>query len=342
MSLDPFGIAEVDYTDPSNPIDERKTMAVDILNQLLMRDMSEDKENARHLIRTAVDHELAKEKNLAPADIMRYRNESVERPMDEEPCLQGVIRTLQAWKDDAPDAPDARGGNTAKVQFLLSALESHTTSTLGRHLFRRPSEAGSLNVTKGDLVMFVAINMRTTSPGEPQTETTLLPDIIAGLMTDFIRSLLYILPDAWPKCATFDEWHVIKQSNRADALVRWLRRMGRSKRCMVRQMSQSALDFYDPNDPNSSRTSLATVWCGHVDSDTEAQASCTLLGIEQTKANWDLLQRLGKGQFLFRDADGRVAYTQVDIFDADLLERLATEADTESKLEEARLYAEKR
>lgn len=333
VSLDPFGIAEVDLTNPENPIDDRESSATDVLLSLLSRQLKagDNMLVGESLLRQAVKNELQKEKDLGltPEQVMERRVSGEALPIEEEPCLEGVVRTLRSWGDgeSSPETTEQQMQTaTLLARAFAETLESRAGSTLGKHLFRRPSTAGALNVEQGDLMLFCAINMNTTEPGGEQTEKTLLPDVISGMMTDYIRSMLYVLPDHYTKCATFDEWHVIKRSARADALVKWLRRMGRSKRCMVRQMSQSALDFYNPQDPQSSRTSLATVWCGHVDSDDEAKASCDLLGIEASRANMATLKNLYKGQFLFRDSFGRVAFTQVDITDPGLLERFKTNA----------------
>lgn len=336
VSLDPLGVAEVDYTDPDDPRDERAPAAVDVLKQFFNAALSHIVSNAETagiyemLVRNAVEREIAKEKDLSGEEIMRLRHNNVERELEDEPCLQGVMQTLAKWTR-GQDLPELyTGGDDLNVRttasLMLQALETAQRKQLGRLLLQRPSKAGSLNIEKGDLVLFVAINMNTTDQGEEPTEKTVLADIISGMMTDYIRSMLWTLPDSYTKSATFDEWHVIKRSARADALVSWLRRMGRSKRCMVRQMSQSARDHYDARDPKASRTSLATVWCGKVETDDEAEASCVLLGIEPTASNIATLMAMGKGQFLFRDQAGRVAFVQVEIIEDELLDRFNTSA----------------
>lgn len=334
VSLDPFGIAEVDFSDPNNILDDRQSSAMDVLSNLLDRQLQDKRLVGEQLLSKAVRIELDKEDGVPLDLVVELRNNSSDRVLENEPCLEGVVATLEKWSQDNSDIPvqsEYQGTARFMASAMLETLRTSASSTLGKLLFRRPSTAGSLNVAQGDLILFCAINMVTTEPGETPTQKTILPDIISGMMTDYIRSLLYILPDHYTKSATFDEWHVIKRSARADALVKWLRRMGRSKRCMVRQLSQSALDFYNPDDPSSSRTSLATVWCGKVDSDDEAEASCDLLGIEPSKHNKDTLQALGKGQFLFRDSFGRVAFVQVEIFDDELLKRFDTDAQAKEE-----------
>jgi len=337
VSLDPFGTAEVDLTNPNIPIDDRESAVVDTMQTLLDRQLGhpgKDRNLGERIIRNAVRRELAKEQGLTYEEVIARRESPDERPIEEEPCLQGVRNTLAQWVKELPEdnnlvlSTDPTHVHEVKsmVAALLDPLETFANTILGRHLFRRPSSGGSLNINQGDIVLFVAINMTTTPPGEKQTEKTVLSDVISGMMTDYIRSMLYMLPDQYVKSATFDEWHVIKRSGRSAALLQWLRRMGRSKRCMVRQLSQSANDFAESDASEPAGVSMSTIWCGWVESEAEAKASCALLGITPSPANISLLLSLRKGQFLFRDAKRTVAYVQVDIIDDDLLDMFSTDA----------------
>lgn len=314
VSLDPFGIAEVDA---DKNIDEREASAIDVLSALCFKQMeSAHGVDYDQIINSAVTSTLLKEKN-----------EGVPATM------AGVMDVLEAFsKGDFEtlnmDLRENRRENFQDfAQMLVSHLHSIRKDTLGQLLFRDPGEAGSMKITQGDLVIFIAIKMNPTEPGAQRTRSSVISDVISGLMTDFIRSLLFILPDYVVKSAIFDEWHVIKKTSRADALLDWLRRMGRSKRCMVRQMSQSAHDF--------SNGSLSTVWCGYTENEDEAKASCKLLGIEQSAANVNLIMGLTAGQFLFRDVHKRVAQVQVDIWDDWLLDKFNTQAAAKEKIARA-------
>lgn len=310
VSLDPFSIAEVDK---KKNIDDRDTAAREVLHKLCDEYLSSN-DSLGLLYRRVL--------NAAVQTVLR-----IEREGGETASMEGVLSTMRLW---------AEGGQAANISdsqmqmwrdcsaSLVEHLESIRRETLGRLLFRDGSEGRSIKVTEGDLVIFVAINMQVTEAGQKPTAKTIVPDVISGLMTDFIRSLLFTLPDEVPKSLIFDEWHVIKRTNRAEALVDWLRRMGRSKRCMVRQMSQSAADF--------KREALSTVWCGYAENEESARASCKLLGIEASQASISLLMSMGKGQFLFRDVHGRVAQVQVDIWDDWLLDRFNTQANAKALL----------
>lgn len=311
VSLDPFGIAEVN---PDRNIDERETSATDILNSLCFEQVqSPEGLSYRQIISNAVSAVLRHEASTgAPATMAGVLDVMKQFALGDFSALAADLRERR--QDTFIDS----------AQMLVEHLEAIRKDTLGKLLFRDPSESGALKVTPGDLVIFIAIKMNPTEPGQTPTRKTVISDVISGLMTDFIRSLLFILPDQEPKAAIFDEWHVIKKTPRASALLDWLRRMGRSKRCMVRQMSQSALDF--------DNSSLSTVWCGYTENEDEARASCKLLGIEGSAANINLIMGLRAGQFLFRDAHKRVAHVQVDIWDDWLLEKFNTSAKAKERI----------
>ncbi len=310
VSLDAFAIADVD---PARGIDERQTSALNVLFALLPEFLSDQHRGLeyRNLLRKAVNTILDRESTRG-----------------EVPTMHAVLDLFRIWAEgdfsDTTVPEENRSEWPRYARMVHDTLNDHARSALGRLLFRDPREAGVMKVTEGDLVLFVAINMKTTQPGEKPTEKTLLSDVISGLMTDFIRSLLYVLPDEVAKSVVLDEWHVIKRSPSAEALFGWLKRMGRSKRTTVRFLSQSAEDF--------DVKSLSTVWCGKVESEDEAELSCNLLGIEASEANVNLLLSLGVGQFLFRDAFKRISLVQVDIWDQWLLDKFNTQAVAKAAL----------
>lgn len=314
VSLDPFGIAEVDR---EKGIDERETSATDVLKALCFEQMqSPEALSYSQIINSAVTSALRKEATTGVPASMGAVMEVIEE------FSEGDFSSMNRTPRD-----NRQESMMDSAQMLSDYLNSIRKDTLGKLLFRDPEEAGSIKIEQGDLVIFIAIKMNPTEAGAQVTRTSAISDVISGLMTDFIRSLLFILPDYVVKSAIFDEWHVIKKTSRANALLDWLRRMGRSKRCMVRQMSQSANDF--------SNGSLSTVWCGYTENEDEASASCKLLGIEASSANINLVMGLKAGQFLFRDVHKRVAQVQVDIWDDWLLEKFNTQASAKEKIAKA-------
>ena len=316
ISLDAFAIAEVD---PENKIDDRASTAIEILEALCRRFLQggDSVQYARILTR-AVNVELSDEVTTGRA-----------------PTMRGVLARLDRWgtgdlRDLSNVQDEVRGSWINMAQALSEHLDTQSKDTLGRLLFAVPQIGQSMSVEAGSMTIFVALNLQPTEEGAEPTSRSTIHDVISGLMTDYIRSLLYRLPDEEPKVLVFDEWHVIKRTKRAEALVNWLRRMGRSKRAQVRQLSQAAVDF----DTNS----LSAVWAGKCQTRDSAIASCTMLEIEPSERNVSTLMRLGAGEFLFRDPLGRIARVYVDIWDQWLLDRFNTQPDAKARLlEEMRL-----
>lgn len=322
VSLDAFSVAEVDRSDP-NPeewVDDRHSLAMRILEALLTRSVSgEGKESmlARQYLRLAVSRVLA-----------------IEEGGGEPASMLGVVQLLKNWGEDVwlhvADKPDDENLNEVRLycRAMHEELYDIRKSKLGRLLFKQAVEnTRGMVITPGSMTIFVAMGLKVLQPGETPDQATRISDIIASLMTDYIRSLLSNKSiELEHKSAVFDEWHAIRRSAGAEGLMNWLRRMGRSRRCSVRQMSQSAGDF--------DKGSLSTVWCGKVENDEEALLSCDLLGIEPTDINKMRLMNLQAGQFLFRDSLGRVAWVYVNIWDPRLREWFNTQAKARKALRE--------
>jgi hypothetical protein len=312
ISLDAFAIADVDVT---NSIDDRETLALEVLSALC----SEFVQNtARGLTYT----------NILGVAVQVVLQREVR---DRVPAtMRGVLEILTAISNNDYSDPElARMPENRRREWqeyadlLVRHLSRVERSTLGRLFFRDPSEGGGMRIVEGTMTIFIAIGLRTsetTGSGNQAAPslTNIISDVLSGLMVDYIRSLLSNMPHWAPKSAVFDEWHVIKRTSRAEALGDWLRRMGRSRRCSVRQMSQSAKDV--------DSSSLSAAWCGLCVDEDEARAACHLLGIEASDNNLRMLMNLGKGEFLFRDPRSRVARVKVDIWSAWLLDKFNTQA----------------
>lgn len=298
ISLDAYTIAEVS---PEFQIDERRTTAIDILEGLA--------------------HKLLK--GADSAIYTRLISNSVRLELEgDRPTMRSTVERIRKWgTGDLEDVSfltaDIRNGWVNAAQALSEHLDDFANDSVGRLLFADPSN-GNLTAEPGSLTIFMAIGMEPTAEGQTASLSSTVADVVSGCMADYIRSLLYRLPNRVPKAATFDEWHVIRRTKRATALVDWLRRMGRSKRCTVRQLSQSAADMEG--------SSLSSVWAGWVESAGEAEASCHLLGLEVNDQNIQTFMNLSKGEFMFRDGYGRIQRVMVDFWDDDLLDMLKTEA----------------
>lgn len=305
ISLDAYSVAEYD---PAEQIDQREATAREVL-RLLAREQTSNENPDASINRSVIDQ--------AVMAVMK-----AEETTGVAPTMQRTLDVLRQWAAEE-NLPSIRRDNKRDdfvdaAELLLRQYEAIARDSMGRLLFLDPAQGGTLDIEEGVLTIFVAMKLKTTGPDEEQTPTTVVGDTIAAMMTDYIRSLLSRLPVKVQKAATFDEWHVIKRTARADALVDWMRRMGRSRRCAVRQMSQSANDL--------SASSLAVVWVGWATEESEAQASCRLLGIEPTTQNVETILGLRKGEFIFKDGFKRYARVFVVFWDSSVLDLFNTEA----------------
>ena len=311
VSLDAYALAEYN-TDLG--VDDRETVALNTLTRLCHEFTSNQTHGLGYstLLRQAITIAMA---------------EAAEAGA--EPTMKATLAVLDRWANEDFEALSARDrryleGKGEQAHHLHQHLMGVARSPIGRLLFADPGVVGSVQITPGDLVIFVALNMQTTDPGHEPTPATLVGDVVSGLMVDFIRSLLYRLPDEVKKEITIDEYHTVKRSGRAEALTDWLKRMGRSKRCGLRLLSQNASDF--------DKSSVSAVWVGGTSDEEQAKASCELVGIEPTEANLLTILRLDKGQFLFRDGHGRIAPVEVTFWDHSALDRFKTDARTKATM----------
>lgn len=325
VSLDAFGIAEHGVDDEGEMQDERASVARRVLSHLLTYGGGAETSAYVNLAGRAVERVMRGEEHSGIA-----------------PSMMGVLTVLHRWAtknfdeldqlntdDELPLVPrdDGKRDRLADdASEIHRRLQGISRTKLGKPLFKPYTGNGveTMKITPGTVTIFVGMHLKIAEEGEIESEDNRTSSVIMGVMTDYIRSLLSEKSIMTAKkAATFDEWHVIKKMGGAEGLMSWMKRMGRSRRCAVRQLSQSANDF--------DSGSLTTVWAGWVESEDEARASCRLLGIEESTSNIKLLMNLPRGQFLFRDHKGRVAWVEIDFWDEDLLALFNTQAADKEK-----------
>lgn len=314
VSLDAFAIAEYD---PEAGIDDRASSAQGQLNKLLL---GLQIDGMQGIIGDIVDQ------------IMRRAQVKGDAPK-----MADVFPLLHEWVDGNINIPSLSAQrreyySDVARQFLrqLTTVRSHS---LGAVLFADPAK-GSLEVLSGVTTIFSAINLKeVTTPEQTVNENldVVISRVIQEAMLSFVRSLVTRLPDIVTKHLYFDEWHVVKRSDAAERLLDWAQRMGRSKRTAISRLSQSADDV--------TGGSVNAIWAGKTESNEEARASCRLLQIEPSEGNIATLNNLDKGQFIFRDPDGRIAHVQIDFWDEEVLEIFNTQAAHKAE-RQARLRAQ--
>lgn len=291
-------------------------------------------------------HMLIEEGTITGSFLQRVVRRTMEAcaAAGEDPTMEATLALLeQTWRsggetlaregaEEGRHYQDRLNSDTEMAEAVWTSLQQIKTTSLGGLLFRDPKTASALELNEGDLLIFNAPNLETPEgDAKPRNEKECIALVITGAMTDFIRSLAYRHPDKMPIVLTFDEWHDIKKAGRADALVKWLRRMGRSKTIALRQMSQYPQEFEGD--------SFSVAWIGGAENREDAAAMCRIAKIEESEENIKLLLRLGsekdfKGRFLLTDGSGVTQLTQTTFIDDLLVAFLETDAKLKSEFAE--------
>lgn len=324
ITLDAFAVGEVDFSDPDEPIDNRPNLARSTIARLISNIRTPN--NAADLS-SVVSSAVRLVHKTKP-------NPSMSQVLD---VFEALSRKDPGILQDLKVAESSVGTWSGLARNIYDELVQVKETKLGKLLFKDgQSGTGALSAEAGSLTIFVALGLEIADPEQlalrDPTPNELLSDVIASMMVNHIRNLLSIKEiELEPKAATFDEWHAIRRAGGASSLYGWLKRMGRSRRTSVRQLSQSANDY--------DKGSLSTVWCGYVEDEDEAKASCELLGIEANLQNIQRLMNMQPGQFLFRDQRKQVAWVQIDIWDQWVLDTFNTQAASKKRMQEARKAA---
>ncbi|NKS56331.1 hypothetical protein GS504_01715 [Rhodococcus hoagii] len=215
--------------------------------------------------------------------------------------LTRVVEILELWGDEsvATSTPAEQIRQQRSSQLALVYRDISKTD-LGHVIFGLPQSDFSIPV--GNTVIFCTLGLTLPDVGKPITEmqeAELVSEVIFGLMADYTWSLMVKLPPEVPKMINWDEWHMNKDNPRARALVDRIKRLGRSRNCFLRLISQSARDVEG--------SFITGVWVFASKSKEDARAACELLGRQPTPENIGLVQGLSglKGQCVF--GDGRTS-----------------------------------
>lgn len=307
ISLDGFAIAEYDVEED---IDDRQTTAEEVLRGLT-KDLNHQNSDINDVIAALV------------RAVMREAAEQGRNPkmLDVFPILSLWAERKYSGYQQEVDRISFDSYQKASRQ-LLNRLEVARKHSIARVLFVDPDK-GSLVVSPGKTIIFNALKLKEVDAEESPLERfdVAASRVISEMMTSYIRSLVTRLPDKTSKAIALDEWHVIRRSKSAERLKDWLARMGRSKRTTLTTLSQSAHDVDDGSIMNA-------LWVGKAETEDEAVASCQLLGIADDEFNVQTVLNLGKGEFLFRDHERRVARVKIDFWDSDVLALFNTQAAT--------------
>lgn len=128
------------------------------------------------------------------------------------------------------------------------------------------------------------------------------------LITAIARETAFGLPRHIPKMLLIDESWVIVSLNEGERLVDEIIRVGRSYNLIPVLISQNITDLNKPVFINNS----SQVFCFRALSSEEARVGLRILGADQESVQSEIFAKLRPGQCLFRDAEGRIGWLEIE------------------------------
>jgi hypothetical protein len=179
-----------------------------------------------------------------------------------------------------------------------------------------PTEGLNLN-SRLTILTLLGLDMpNSTTPKEDYSHRNYLAVAILFLLTSFSRKLM-INPNAKnkhePKAIVIDEAWAITSTAQGSKMVLETARMGRSLNTAIVLVSQNAGDFLGADVTNSVSTKMAF----RSEDSKEITNVLAFFELPDNRANREVISRLGTGECLLKDAEGRIARVRVDGWDAD-------------------------
>ncbi|HER2169535.1 TPA: ATP-binding protein, partial [Streptococcus pyogenes] len=126
---------------------------------------------------------------------------------------------------------------------------------------------------------------------------------LAKFATKFARD------DSVVKMTVFEEAWMLMNTGAGDRLINELLRTGRSLRSAVYIVTQSTYEYNKPQ----IKENIGTKFAFKAKTTEEAGNIIEFLGMEDNKANRDMLKNLSEGQCIIEDMYGRTAKIQTDV-----------------------------
>ena len=177
-----------------------------------------------------------------------------------------------------------------------------------------PTEGLNLN-SRLTILTLLGLDMpNSTTPKEDYSHRNYLAVAILFLLTSFSRKLM-INPNAKnkhePKAIVIDEAWAITSTAQGSKMVLETARMGRSLNTAILLVSQNAGDFLGADVTNSVSTKMAF----RSEDSKEITNVLAFFELPDNRANREVISRLGTGECLLKDAEGRIARVRVDGWD---------------------------
>ncbi len=212
---------------------------------------------------------------------------------EQKPGLLKVVRYLQTSED-----PD--------VQNVGDLLYEIGTNGVAKLMFSNGDVEGiSLN-EQVNILQIQNLNL----PDEGEKATTRDEHIAVALMQPLAKfATKFARDDSVVKMTIFEEAWMLMNTGAGDRLINELLRTGRSLRSAVYLITQSTYEYNKPQ----IKENIGTKFAFKAKTTEEAGNIIEFLGMEDNKANRDLLKNLTEGQCIVEDMYGRTAKIQTDV-----------------------------
>ncbi len=160
-------------------------------------------------------------------------------------------------------------------------------------------------------------------PYERWTDSERQGIAITYLMAAITRETAFALPRDIPKLLIYDEAHVVSSTPQGEGVLDESIRMGRTYGLIPVLISQNMSDLDKPVFTNN----VGQVFCFRAGSAEEAGNNLRVLGAGEGVVKPETFASLRSGQCLYRDAENRIGYLEVDVQPSQLLNVFDTNPD---------------
>jgi hypothetical protein len=236
---------------------------------------------------------------------------------ERRPGLLQVVDYLQRHED-----PDVR--NVGDLLFEIG------TNGIAKLMFSHGNVSGISLKEQVNILQIQNLNL----PNEGEKATTRDEHIAVALMQPLAKfATTFARDDSVVKLTIFEEAWMLMKTGSGDKLIKELLRTGRSMRSAVYIVTQSTADY----NKAEIKEGIGTKFAFKAKTSEEAGNIIEYLGLEDNKANRDMLKNLTEGQCIMEDMYGRTARIQTDVLFNEWVSAFNTkeENQTRAKGEEA-------
>ncbi len=290
MELNPFILSRDDS--------RAKSIAMDYLTLVLNAGSNEAR---RICISQCLEKVFTRPATDRYMDVFRYELRSLERDNPQ-----------QDIKDEARSA-----------LYLLQMLEQ---SDIGRMAFGR-NTVGFFGGGQRMGVMNISEIPRPKAgiPYDRWTDSEKQGVAISYLMAAITRETAFNLPREIPKLMIYDEAHVLTSISQGEAVLDESIRMGRTYGLIPVLISQNMSDLDRPEFINN----VGQVFCFRAESTEEARRNLQVIKAGEGVVRPETFSRLRSGQCLFKDAENRIGWLEVDVQPSYLMKLFDTKPDAQ-------------